>query len=186
MRRVDCLSCGVRVELAPWAEGRNHLTKPYAWFLAHWAKRTSGSDAGAAFRTTSSTGSALEVSSRRVPSRASTARCVSSRNEPTDSARTAPSKSPCNTALGAYPSRTSPTDSAEEPKKRTTSGSTRVDCVAPVGSQGARSLTLPLPICSHRPPTAYTPPGAAPPLSPAPSPNGAGAQLRRACGSCRP
>jgi len=24
---VDCLSYGVRVELVPWAEGRNHLTK---------------------------------------------------------------------------------------------------------------------------------------------------------------
>jgi len=23
MRRVDCLSCGVRVELVPWAEGKN-------------------------------------------------------------------------------------------------------------------------------------------------------------------
>jgi len=27
MRKVDCLSCGVRVELVPWAEGKNHLTK---------------------------------------------------------------------------------------------------------------------------------------------------------------
>ena len=29
MRRVDCLSYGVRVELVPWAEGRNHLTKSH-------------------------------------------------------------------------------------------------------------------------------------------------------------
>jgi hypothetical protein len=41
---------------------------------------------------------------------------VSSRNEPADSARAAPSKSPRITTLGAYPSRTSPTDSAEEPE----------------------------------------------------------------------
>jgi len=27
MRRVDCLSCGVRVETAPWAEGKHHITK---------------------------------------------------------------------------------------------------------------------------------------------------------------
>jgi hypothetical protein len=57
------------VERVPWAEGRNHLTKTYAWFLAHWAKRMSWSDAAAAFRTTSSTGSALEVSSPRRPLR---------------------------------------------------------------------------------------------------------------------
>ena len=51
MRRVDCLSCGVRVERVPWAEGKNHLTKSYAWFLAGWAKRMSWSDVAAAFRT---------------------------------------------------------------------------------------------------------------------------------------
>jgi hypothetical protein len=39
-------------------------------------------------------------------------------NETADSARTAPSKSPPLTTLGAYPSRTSPTDSAEEPSCR--------------------------------------------------------------------
>jgi len=44
MRRVDCLSYGVRVELVPWAEGKNHLTKSYAWFLAGWAKRMSWSE----------------------------------------------------------------------------------------------------------------------------------------------
>jgi transposase len=52
MRRVGCLSCGVRVERVPWADGKNHLTKSYAWFLAGWAKRMSWSDAAAAFRTT--------------------------------------------------------------------------------------------------------------------------------------
>jgi len=52
MRRVDCLSCGVRVERVPWAEGKNHLTGTYAWFLAGWAKRMSWSDVAAAFRTT--------------------------------------------------------------------------------------------------------------------------------------
>lgn len=51
MRRVDCRSCGVRVERVPWAEGKNHLTRTYAWFLAGWAKRMSWSDVAAAFRT---------------------------------------------------------------------------------------------------------------------------------------
>jgi len=52
MRRVDCPSCSIRVEVVPWAEGKNHLTKSYAWFLAGWAKRMSWSDVAAAFRTT--------------------------------------------------------------------------------------------------------------------------------------
>jgi transposase len=52
MRRVDCPSCSITVEVVPWAEGKNHLTKSYAWFLAGWAKRMSWSDVAAAFRTT--------------------------------------------------------------------------------------------------------------------------------------
>ena len=50
MRRVDCPTCGIRVEVVPWAEGKSHLTKAYAWFLAGWAKRMSWSDVAAAFR----------------------------------------------------------------------------------------------------------------------------------------
>lgn len=52
MRRVECRPCGIKVEVVPWAEGKNHLTKTYAWFLAGWAKRMSWSDVAAAFRTT--------------------------------------------------------------------------------------------------------------------------------------
>jgi transposase len=52
MRRVECRACGIRVEVVPWAEGKSHLTKTYAWFLAGWAKRMSWSDVAAAFRTT--------------------------------------------------------------------------------------------------------------------------------------
>ena len=37
MRRVECSSCNITVEVVPWAEGKNHLTKSYAWFLAGWA-----------------------------------------------------------------------------------------------------------------------------------------------------
>jgi transposase len=51
MRRVDCLSCGVRVESVPWADGKNHLTTSYAWFLARWAKRMSWKEVAEAFRT---------------------------------------------------------------------------------------------------------------------------------------
>ena len=52
MRRVDCPTCGVVVESIPWAEGKNHLTTTYAWFLATWAKRLCWSDVAQAFQTT--------------------------------------------------------------------------------------------------------------------------------------
>jgi transposase len=51
MRRVDCLRCGVCVEIVPWAEGKNQLTKTYAWFLARWAKRMSWKEVAEAFQT---------------------------------------------------------------------------------------------------------------------------------------
>ncbi len=41
MRRVDCPTCGVRVEQVPWCDGKNQLTTTYRWFLAGWAKRLS-------------------------------------------------------------------------------------------------------------------------------------------------
>jgi transposase len=34
MRRGECPRCGVKVERVPWAEGKNHLTTTYAWFLS--------------------------------------------------------------------------------------------------------------------------------------------------------
>lgn len=51
MRRVDCRKCGVIVEAVPWAEGKSHLTKAYAWFLAGWAKRMSWKEVATAFHT---------------------------------------------------------------------------------------------------------------------------------------
>lgn len=51
MRRVDCSRCGVKVERAPWVEGKNHLTVTYAWFLAKWAKRLSWKETADAFNT---------------------------------------------------------------------------------------------------------------------------------------
>lgn len=50
-RRVDCPTCGVRVERMPWAVGKHRLTQAYAWFLARWAKRLSWKEVAEAFRT---------------------------------------------------------------------------------------------------------------------------------------
>ncbi len=51
MRRVDCPRCGIKVELVPWAEGKNHLTTTYAWFLAKWARRLSWTAVAEEFQT---------------------------------------------------------------------------------------------------------------------------------------
>lgn len=51
MRRVECRSCGIKVERVPWAEGKEHLTTAYVWFLAIWAKRMSWKDVAVAFNT---------------------------------------------------------------------------------------------------------------------------------------
>jgi transposase len=51
MRRVKCVSCGVRVEQVPWCDGKNRLTTTYRWFLATWAKRLSWTEVGAIFQT---------------------------------------------------------------------------------------------------------------------------------------
>jgi len=50
MRRVECDSCGVRVEHVPWAEGKNHLTITFSWFLARWAKHMSWQEVAEIFR----------------------------------------------------------------------------------------------------------------------------------------
>ncbi|VAX29731.1 Mobile element protein, partial [hydrothermal vent metagenome] len=51
MRRVSCSKCGVKIESIPWAEGKNHLTKPYQIFLAKWARRLSWKETSEAFQT---------------------------------------------------------------------------------------------------------------------------------------
>ncbi len=51
LRRVECPTCGIKVERVPWAEGKNHLTTTYAWFLARWAKRLSWKGVAEAFHT---------------------------------------------------------------------------------------------------------------------------------------
>lgn len=50
MRRVQCPTCGVKVERVPWAEGKNQLTTAYQWFLAGWARRMSWKDVAVSFR----------------------------------------------------------------------------------------------------------------------------------------
>ncbi len=50
MRRVDC-SCGVRIEVVPWAVGKHHTTRAFAWFLASWARRLSWKQTAQAFQT---------------------------------------------------------------------------------------------------------------------------------------
>lgn len=52
MRRVDCLEHGVRVERAPWADGKSHLTKPYQLFLARWARKLSWKEVANSFGAT--------------------------------------------------------------------------------------------------------------------------------------
>lgn len=51
MRRVDCATCGVKVEKVPWTRGKRRLTTSYAWFLAGWARRMTWTDVARAFRT---------------------------------------------------------------------------------------------------------------------------------------
>ena len=50
MRRVNCSTCGVRVEEVPWADGNSPVTHELKWFLAKWAKRMSWKEVALAFR----------------------------------------------------------------------------------------------------------------------------------------
>ena len=49
MRRVNCGTCGVKVERVPWAEGKSPLTTAYQWFLAGWARRMSWQEVATSF-----------------------------------------------------------------------------------------------------------------------------------------
>jgi transposase len=51
MRRVSCADCGVKVEVVPWANGKERITTTYAWFLAGWAKRLSWTEVARTFGT---------------------------------------------------------------------------------------------------------------------------------------
>jgi transposase len=38
MRRLDCPTCGVTVEVVPWSSGKSPMTTGYVWYLSEWAK----------------------------------------------------------------------------------------------------------------------------------------------------
>jgi len=50
-RRVQCSTCGVKVEQVPWCDGKQKLTRDYKVFLAQWARRLSWKGVADAFHT---------------------------------------------------------------------------------------------------------------------------------------
>ena len=51
MRRVKCKQCGIVVEQVPWCDGKNSLTKAYAWYLSEWVKLLSIEEVARRFKT---------------------------------------------------------------------------------------------------------------------------------------
>ena len=51
-RRVNCPTCGIRVEQVPWSDGKQRLTRVYQQFLAKWATRMSWAEVARSFQTT--------------------------------------------------------------------------------------------------------------------------------------
>ena len=51
MKRVNCKTCGVKIEQVPWCDGKNQLTTAYRIFLARWAKRLSWKEVAETFYT---------------------------------------------------------------------------------------------------------------------------------------
>ena len=51
MRRVNCPSCGVKVERVPWCDGKQQMTITYRWYLAKWAQRLSWTEVATIFQT---------------------------------------------------------------------------------------------------------------------------------------
>jgi transposase len=51
MRRVNCKSCGVKIESVPWSEGKQTITKALMQFLAGWAKKLSWQETARSFNT---------------------------------------------------------------------------------------------------------------------------------------
>lgn len=50
-RRTNCRRDGVLVEMMPWSEGKEHMTKTYMIFLSRWAKRLSWKETAEIFHT---------------------------------------------------------------------------------------------------------------------------------------
>ncbi len=51
VRRVNCKTCGVKVESLPWCEGKHQLTTTYRLFLARSAKRLTWKEVAEVFHT---------------------------------------------------------------------------------------------------------------------------------------
>lgn len=51
MRRVNCKTCGIKVEEVPWGIGKHSLCKAYMLHLAHWAKKLSWKETAESFHT---------------------------------------------------------------------------------------------------------------------------------------
>ena len=51
MRRVNCPTCGIKVEAVPWAQGKHSCCDVYRHFLASWARRLSWKETAACFHT---------------------------------------------------------------------------------------------------------------------------------------
>jgi len=49
MRRVDCPTCGVKIERVPWADGKRSQCNVFRHFLATWAKRLSWKETATCF-----------------------------------------------------------------------------------------------------------------------------------------
>ncbi len=52
LRRINCPSCGVKVERVPWSTGKNRQTTALQVFLARWAQRLSWKETAAVFGVT--------------------------------------------------------------------------------------------------------------------------------------
>lgn len=51
MRRINCKDCGVKIELVPWSDGKETITKAFMQFLAGWAKKLSWQETARSFHT---------------------------------------------------------------------------------------------------------------------------------------
>ena len=51
MRRINCVTCGVKVESVPWADGKHTMTKSLMQFLASWGRKLSWQETARSFNT---------------------------------------------------------------------------------------------------------------------------------------
>lgn len=51
MRRVECKTCGIKIECVPWAIGKHSLCQAYMVYLAQWARKLSWKETAVSFNT---------------------------------------------------------------------------------------------------------------------------------------